>query len=97
MEIANIIADALNKVIPEQDFVALVNSIKDNKFPVYVTHTVCIYSMDGKYRFYNKERVHSKEVDKDSVMRRLVTATLCDILRAASEGSIPVHKEELRF
>lgn len=97
MDFTNCIADALNAVVPDKDFVCIVNSLRDKKFPVYVTHAIVVYSMDGSHKFYCSKTAHSKDEDKDTIMRGLVTELLSDIFTAFSGGGLVAKSAQLKY
>lgn len=97
MNIGNIIADALTSIITGYTFVCITSSVRDSKFPVYVVHSVDIHSTDGKYRVCSSKRVHSREVDKEDVMRDLYTKTIGHLIKSAANGNLPIPSLELKY
>ena len=95
-DFVNSVADALTSFLGK-DVYGIANSIKDDKFPVYVTHSITLHSFDGRWRTRVEMRVHSSEVNKECAFRKLATKLWVSLLRSTSQGELTEHKKELKF
>lgn len=95
-EFVNSIADALTAVLGK-DVYGVVSSIKDDKFPVYVLHSITLRTFDGEWSTRVELRVHSKEVSKECAFRKLTTKLLSLLFRSTAQGELAVHREELKY
>ena len=95
-EFVNGIADALT-LVTGKDIYGVVNSIKDDRFPIYVIHSITLRSVDGKWSYKVWRRVHSGEVDRDTAFRDLLVELMSDLLRKAVDNTLPVQQEELKI
>ena len=95
-EFVNGIADALT-LVTGKDIYGVVNSIKDDRFPIYVIHSITMCSVDGEWSYKVWRRVHSEEVDRDTAFRGLLVELMSDLLRKAVDNTLPVQQEELKI
>lgn len=89
----NIIADALSNVTGHV-FCGVVSSRNDDRFPIYVTHSIDLFSKSADYRCSVSVRVHSGEVDKDVAFREIATQLLASIFRQVDSGKLPFRFKE---
>jgi hypothetical protein len=92
-EYINIIADALSNVTGHT-FCGVVNSRNDDKFPVYVTHSIDLFSQGSDYRCSVRVRVHSGLVDKDVAFREIATQLLTSVFCHVNSGRLLVVIKE---
>lgn len=95
-EFVNSIADALTQVTGK-DIYGVVSSIKDDRFPIYVIHSITLRSVDGEWSHRVERRVHSGEVDRDTAFRSLLAGLISVLLRKAVDNTLPVQQEELKI
>lgn len=95
-EFVNSIADALTQVTGRNIY-GVVNSIKDDRFPVYVIHSITLRSADGEWSYKVWRRVHSGNVDRNTAFRCLLVELMSNLLRKAVETTLPVQQEKLKI
>lgn len=95
-DLVNSIADALTEFLGK-DVYGIANSIKDRRFPVYVTYSITLNTFDGTWSTKIEKRVHGGEVNKTGVFRELVSTLLVSLLRSTAQGELVAHREELKY